>query len=196
MDLTPNKIDGRDLPITQTRISAREWNQLVGSCMEFITQAGFTPDPNDNQQFLNAFIQIAQNIGAIGANVDLSNLSTTGESKFTNKANTDLSNITSTGKQRLISLCAPDYSTGIAVSSPYTATSPCWAYVNIITNGSYAGVFVTNAQTTSQQKVFYCGAAGNNANTGWILLDTGDTIIFNSGGATYDVKIFQPKGAN
>lgn len=82
MDLQPNKIDGIVKPITNTRISASEWNQLVGSCMAFITAAGFTPDADDNQQFLNAFIQIAQNIGAIGANVDLSNLSATGENHF------------------------------------------------------------------------------------------------------------------
>lgn len=82
MDLQPNKIDGIVKPITNTRISASEWNQLVGSCMAFITAAGFTPDADDNQQFLNAFIQIAQDIGAIGANVDLSNLSATGENHF------------------------------------------------------------------------------------------------------------------
>ena len=82
MDLQPNKIDGIVKPITNTRISASEWNQLVGSCMAFITAAGFTPDADDNQQFLNAFIQIAQNIGAVGANVDLSNLSATGENHF------------------------------------------------------------------------------------------------------------------
>ena len=82
MDLQPNKVDGIVKPITNTRISASEWNQLVGSCMAFITAAGFTPDADDNDQFLNAFIQIAQNMGAIGANVDLSNLSATGENHF------------------------------------------------------------------------------------------------------------------
>lgn len=55
MDLQPNKIDGIIKPITNKRISASEWNQLVGSCMEFIYEAGYTPDPNDNKQFLNAF---------------------------------------------------------------------------------------------------------------------------------------------
>lgn len=91
MDLQPNKIDGIVKPITNTRISASEWNQLVGSCMAFITAAGFTPDADDNQQFLNAFIQIAQNIGAVGANVDLSNLSATGEAKFANPSLSNLS---------------------------------------------------------------------------------------------------------
>lgn len=100
MDLQPNKIDGIVKPITNTRISASEWNQLVGSCMAFITAAGFTPDADDNQQFLNAFIQIAQDIGAIGANVDLSNLSATGEAKF---ANPNLSNVTGTsGFRKLV----------------------------------------------------------------------------------------------
>lgn len=82
MDLQPNKIDGIVKPITNTRISASEWNQLVGSCMEFITQAGFTPDPNDNEQFLNAFKAIAASLELIGANTNLSNLTATGENHF------------------------------------------------------------------------------------------------------------------
>lgn len=82
MDLQPNKIDGIVKPITNTRISASEWNQLVGSCMEFITQAGFTPDPNDNEQFLNAFKAIAASLELVGANTNLSNLTATGENHF------------------------------------------------------------------------------------------------------------------
>lgn len=106
MDLQPDKTDAIVKPITNTRISASEWNQLVGSCMAFITAAGFTPDAEDDQQFLNAFIQIAQNMGAIGANVDLSNLSATGEAHFDNTyAKTDLSNVTGqSGFRKLIEI--------------------------------------------------------------------------------------------
>lgn len=91
MDLQPNKTDGVIKPITNTRISASEWNQLVGSCMEFITEAGFTPDAEDNAQFLNAFKAIAANLELIGANTNLSNLTATGENHF---AKPDLSNAT------------------------------------------------------------------------------------------------------
>lgn len=80
MDLQPNKTDGIYLPITNTRISASEWNQLVGSCMEFITEAGFTPDASDNEQFLNAFKAIAASLELVGANTNLSNVTATGSS--------------------------------------------------------------------------------------------------------------------
>ena len=95
MDLQPNKTDGIYLPITNTRISASEWNQLVGSCMAFITEAGLTPDASDNEQFLNAFKTIAAGLEIVGANTNLSNLTATGEARFTTKANTDLSNVPS-----------------------------------------------------------------------------------------------------
>lgn len=93
MDLQPNKIDGIFLPITNNRISASEWNQLVGSCMAFITAAGFTPDGADNQQFLNAFKKIAAELELVGANTALSNLSADGNLKFYARAFTPL-NIT------------------------------------------------------------------------------------------------------
>ncbi len=93
MDLQPNKTDGIYLPITNTRISASEWNQLVGSCMAFITAAGLTPDASDNEQFLNAFKTIAAGLEIVGANTNLSNLTATGEARFTTKADTDLGNV-------------------------------------------------------------------------------------------------------
>lgn len=136
MDLQPNKTDAVVKPITETRISASEWNQLVGSCMAFITAAGFTPDAEDNQQFLNAFIQIAQNLGAIGANVDLSNLSATGEGKFDAKAGTDLSNLTATGKAVVSNLPMPDIThydtlTIGADASNYTAPADGYFYLQM-----------------------------------------------------------------
>lgn len=94
MNLLPNKRDAFPKPITDTRISASEWNQLVGSCMAFITEAGFTPDASDNEQFLNAFKAIAASLELIGANTNLSNLTATGEAKFNAKVDLDGSNAT------------------------------------------------------------------------------------------------------
>lgn len=94
MNLLPNKRDAYPKPITETRISASEWNQLVGSCMAFITEAGFTPDASDNEQFLNAFKAIAASLELIGANTNLSNLTPTGEAKFNAKVDLDGSNAT------------------------------------------------------------------------------------------------------
>lgn len=130
MDLQPNKTDGNYLPITNTRISASEWNQLVGSCMAFITEAGLTPDASDNEQFLNAFKTIAAGLEIVGANTSLSNLTATGEARFTTKANTDLANVSVTGKSTAIGWGMPDYSADVSIGEPTTyQTLPCDCYV-------------------------------------------------------------------
>lgn len=54
MDLQDNKSDGIILPVTNTRISASEYNQIAGSLMHIINTAGLTPDAGDNAQLLNA----------------------------------------------------------------------------------------------------------------------------------------------
>ena len=91
MDLKDNKVDSVIKPISNERIAASEWNQLAGSCMEFITEAGLTPDENDNAQFLNAFKLIAANLELVGANTNLSNLTATGEAHFANPTLTNVS---------------------------------------------------------------------------------------------------------
>lgn len=83
MDLQANKTDGIVLPVTNKRISAGEWNQLAGSCMEVITEAGLTPDATDNKQLLNAFKAITPGSSTTqtwfknqtGATLDISSLS-------------------------------------------------------------------------------------------------------------------------
>lgn len=130
MDLQPNKTDGIYLPITNTRISASEWNQLVGSCMAFITEAGLTPDASDNEQFLNAFKTIAAGLEIVGANTNLSNLTATGEARFTTKADTDLSNVNNTGKSAAAGWAMPS-STYVnltlgASGTSYTAPANGW----------------------------------------------------------------------
>lgn len=113
---------------------------------------------------------------------------------LSSKADVDLSNISVAAKSVIAGLMAPDYTTRTAVSSPYTATAPCWVYVRIITDASYAGVSISNAQIQHPKLIFYSGAANYNANSGWLLLNTGDTITFASGGATYTVEVFAPRG--
>lgn len=54
MDIAYNKTDGVVLPITNTRISASEYNQIAASLMQIITSAGLTPDAANNGQLLNA----------------------------------------------------------------------------------------------------------------------------------------------
>ena len=54
MDLQYNKTDSVVLPITNTRISASEYNQIAGSLMHIVNASGLTPDVNDNGQLLAA----------------------------------------------------------------------------------------------------------------------------------------------
>lgn len=134
MDLQPNKIDGIYLPITDTRISASEWNQLVGSCMAFITEAGLTPDAEDNEQFLNAFKTIAAGLEIVGANTNLSNLTATGEARFTTKANTDLSNLTSGLSNTICTTAATTTSTA-------SSTTPAVVVENYVNGTSWYRVW-------------------------------------------------------
>lgn len=195
MDLQPNKIDGIFLPITNNRISASEWNQLVGSCMAFITEAGLTPDASDNEQFLNAFKTIAAGLEIVGANTNLSNLTATGEARFTTKANTDLGNVSATGKATAIGWGMPDYSAGISLTSsnlPYTAP-----YAGII-----YGRFVVSSSATSGRKLYVNSSAvvetgGDQRNAFTIILDKNDVFSKDSSDCGFDLCVFYPfKGAN
>ncbi len=137
MDLTPNKIDGHDLPVTAKRISSSEWNQLVASCMAFIYAAGLTPDGSDPEQFLNAFKMIAANLELIGANTNLANLTETGEAHF---AHPDLSNITPSAKLTAASWIFPNYTNGVSVDIPTAGsvwTAPSNGWLTVAVSGPY-----------------------------------------------------------
>ena len=132
MNLSSDKMDGRDLPITQTRVSASEWNQLVASCMAIIHAAELTPDGADAEQLLNAIKIIAANLEIVGANTALSNLSEQGEAHFIKP---DLSNINQTGRNSIISMVnssnpfAPDYSRAVGRTWGQTYTADMHGYV-------------------------------------------------------------------
>ncbi len=137
MNLSSDKMDGRDLPITQTRISASEWNQLVASCMAIIQAAELTPDSEDGQQLLNAIKTVVANMELVGANTALSNLTEQGETHFIKP---DLSNINQTGQENIISIVnnslqtasnplAPDYSRAIGRTWGQTYTADMQGYV-------------------------------------------------------------------
>ena len=132
MDLQPNKSDAILKPITNTRISASEWNQLVGSCMAFIYAAGFSPDAADNEQFLNAFKKIASELELVGANTALSNLTSEGQGKFDAKANISLDNLSSAGDIYGSKLGMPSGTyTDLTIGADGTQyTAPANGYVN------------------------------------------------------------------
>lgn len=66
MDLQDNKSDGIVLPVTNTRISASEYNQIAGSLMHIINTAALTPDAGDNAQLLQAIQALAGGGGGGG----------------------------------------------------------------------------------------------------------------------------------
>lgn len=154
MNLNANKVDGTDLPITVNRIAASEWNQLAASCMAFIRAAGFTPDSEDNQQLLNAFIKVAEDLQAIGANVDLSNLSQTGKDYFLRK---DVSNIDMNTKLAIVGWGLPNMSAGVGISSG--AVLPVNALVVIAGNPQNYGV----TQLYVDGHEVYCGGISENS---------------------------------
>lgn len=163
MDLTPNKIDGHDLPVTAKRISSSEWNQLVASCMAFIYAAGLTPDGSDPEQFLNAFKMIAANLELIGANTNLANLTETGEAHF---AHPDLSNITPSAKLTAASWIFPNYTNGVSVDIPTAGsvwTAPSNGWLAVAVSGPYRNGYRLYA---SGNVVWQAGDDINN-NTKW-----------------------------
>lgn len=185
MDLTANKIDAIELPITLTRISASEWNQLVASCMAFIQAAGLTPDAEDNEQLLNAFKIIAADLELVGANRDLSNLTQTGLERF---AKLDLSNITQTAKTMITTLGLPNMSAGVGISSG--AVLPVNALVVIAGNPHHYGLtqlFVNGVQ------VYCAGVSENSARhkVGNCLAKAGSTITT---GGDVESLVYYPLG--
>lgn len=189
MDLQANKTDGKVLPLSNRRISAEEWNQLAASCMAFITAAGLTPDALDNEQLLNAFKAIAADLELVGANTNLSNLTSSGQAKFDTKAGTDLSNVTSSGKSTATDWMMPDYSAIVSgLSFPYTA--PKNGLLSFNCDESSSGILTINGNSFN--------IAGNDSpNEGpvQILVSKDDVISFSS--ANYFNLIFIPmKGAN
>ena len=70
-------------------------------------------------------------------------------STLTNKANKDMNNLTTTGKTAIVALCAPRYSSGVQISSPYTAPKCGFVTVGIEGNSSDTGdlkIYVNNQE--------------------------------------------------
>lgn len=183
MDLQPNKSDAVLLPITNTRISASEWNQLVGSCMAFIYAAGFSPDAADNEQFLNAFKKIASELELVGANTALSNLTSEGQGKFDAKANVSLDNLSSAGSIVAAKASMPsgtyDSLTMPANGGTVTAPSDGYFWLGGITDNVSAITRIVMRRTTDRFGVSF-GSHNVSLTGGWtggvLPVKKGDTI--------------------
>lgn len=187
MDLQPNKIDGIFLPITNNRISASEWNQLVGSCMAFITEAGLTPDASDNEQFLNAFKTIAAGLELVGANTNLSNLTATGEARFTTKANTDLSNVPASK-----GILTETYANG---TSWYRVYSDGWCEQGSTSSGSSGGgtnITVTFLKPYKDTNYTIVGVKNDYDNSGVGLnLPVSKTTTYFSWSVAWNIELYR-----
>ena len=197
MDLTDNKMDGRDLPITRTRISAREWNQLVSSCMAIIYASGLTPDGADAQQLLNAIKRIAADLELVGANTNLSNLTEEGNAHFIKP---DLSNINQTGRDNIVSMVntnnpfAPDYSRAVGRTWGQTYTADMHGYVLLSIR-----TYNTQGHFTICGRSFMMGGYDDNDGGGdsiVIPVAIGDTYSTSGGVQSVSQYLFIPiKGA-
>ena len=197
MNLNANKVDGADLPITVNRISAREWNQLVSSCMAIIHASGLTPDSEDAEQLLNAIKTIAANLELVGANTALSNLSEQGEAHFIKP---DLSNISQTGQDNLVSLInsnnpfAPDYSRAVGRTWGQTYTADMHGYVLLSIR-----TYNTQGHFTIGGRSFMMGGYDDNDGGGdsiVVPVAIGDTYAATGGVQSINQYLFIPiKGA-
>jgi hypothetical protein len=112
-----------------------------------------------------------------------------------NKADTNSSNFTQTGKETIVGWGIPDYTAGISVSLPYTATQKCCLYITLsklAEQTSTAEVYINGIKITS---------AYTSANNQWresttvvVYMDIGDEITTNSTNAIYDSVKFPLKG--
>ena len=197
MNLSSDKMDGRDLPITHTRISASEWNQLVASCMAIIHAAELTPDSADAEQLLNAIKIIVANLELVGANTALSNLSEQGEAHFIKP---DLSNINQTGRDNIVSMVntnnpfAPDYSRAVGRTWGQTYTADMHGYVLLSIR-----TYNTQGYFTICGRSFMMGGYDDNDGGGDSVLvpvAIGDTYAATGGAQSINQYLFIPiKGA-
>lgn len=197
MNLSSDKMDGRDLPITQTRISAREWNQLVASCMAIIQAAGLIPDSEDGQQLLKAIKTVVANMELVGANTALSNLTEQGEAHFIKP---DLSNINQTGRDNIVSMVntnnpfAPDYSRAVGRTWGQTYTADMHGYVLLSIR-----TYNTQGHFTICGRSFMMGGYDDNDGGGdsiVIPVAIGDTYCASGSYGTLEQYLFIPiKGA-
>jgi len=129
------------------------------------------------------------------ANIDLSNLSATGQAVIDGKANVDANNFSAAGKETVVGWSMPDYSAGVSFASGQSFAQNGWLFINanaVIRGTStvrLAGVLVYN-------KVDYDYANGYHtvSDTAWIPYPK-NSVITSSG--DFSSLIFYPlKGVN
>ena len=86
--------------------------------------------------------------------------------------------LTRGNKSEIVGWGIPDYTAGVAITSPYTATQPCFVAVNTTPAN---GTTTLDIKINSQQVAFFVNGNQNTQGySGWFYLDIGDVIEYTS----------------
>lgn len=138
-----------------------------------------------------------------GANTDLSNLTATGEAKFTAKANTDLDNLTAIAAEYIANQAMPsdsytDLTLG-ASGTNYTAPADGWFFIHKAGDGSGQYLTVVNYGQINFDKFQYIGydITGGAQLTCLMPVKKGDSVRigYSLGGQTYSFRFIYAQGA-
>lgn len=126
-----------EMPVTQyqTIVQYQTGSDLPKLYINITGSSTSTPPDSDTTNwymFLDTGLSLA--------NVDLSNLTATGEAHF---ANPDMSNLSTTGKSAVVDLSAPDYTAGVdyvaSWGSSITTIKSGWVFVSTNDSGASTG---------------------------------------------------------
>lgn len=105
-------------------------------------------------------------------------------------ANTDLSNLSDIGKVAVSNYGMPDYSSGVAVTSPYTATYDCIFVPLIVGLGSAMSIFVDGIEVGREGTV---GVSAIDQGHQY-LIPEGSVLTFTATGSLSTYTVYRTKG--
>lgn len=109
-------------------------------------------------------------------------------SVLSSKANTDADNLTSVGKETIVGLCMPDYTAGISVSLPFTAT--CDGVLKVNTNGYWYG-YINNSDYSHGINVISISGGDQTSD---FILPKGTVISLRAVSGTNTLTFYPMKG--
>lgn len=134
----------------------KSWNSEL---TKILTEAGITPSALSNEQLYTAINTLIQN----------ANLNT--------KADVDLSNINSTGKSNSCSWISPDWNSAVSISTsqmPYTFTETGWYQFVMPGQGYVTGNLFINGVLIGYQNAY--AAAWTDGTCGFVRVSPGDVL--------------------
>lgn len=177
------------------------WTLQVSAESGVVVQRAFSLDDNFANIYIRrwngvtwtAWLEVGAGALANKANVDLSNLSATGQAKFDGKANTDANNFTATGKETVVGWAMPNYSAGVNMGAGKTHTATKKGWVMFETSSIPGnGVIQINGIEFSRSSAGSYGTAYDTVQE-FIPVDVGNTF-FITNNATAVCIFFPCKG--